>query len=44
MYGDHMNPVVLYPRSAIIMTVKKDQKIEFLNCYTGRNTLKTNLW
>ena len=44
MYGSHMNPVVLYPRSAIIMTVKKGQKIEFLNCYTGRKTLSTNLW
>lgn len=44
MYGDHMNPVVLYPHSAILMSVKKDQKIEFLNCYTGRQTLKTNLW
>ena len=30
MYGTHMNPVILYPRSAIIMTVKKGQKIEFL--------------
>lgn len=44
MYGDHMNPVVIYPHSAILMSVKKDQKIEFLNCYTGRQTLKTNLW
>lgn len=44
MYGSHMNPVVLYPGKAIIMTVKKDAKIEFLNCYTGRKTLKTNLW
>ena len=44
MYGSHMNPVILYPRSAIIMTVKKGQKIEFLNCYTGRQHLHTNLW
>ena len=44
MYGTHMNPVILYPRSAIIMTVKKGQKIEFLNCYTGRQHLHTNLW
>ena len=44
MYGTHMNPVILYPRSAIIMTVKKGQKIEFLNCYTGRQPLHTNLW
>lgn len=44
MYGNHMNPVVLYPHGAIIMSVKKGQKIEFLNCYTGRQTLKTNLW
>ena len=44
MYGEHMNPVVLYPRSAIIMTVGKDQKIEFINCYTGRKHLQTNLW
>lgn len=44
MYATHMNPVILYPRSAIIMTVKKGQKIEFLNCYTGRQHLHTNLW
>ena len=44
MYGTHMHPVILYPRSAIIMTVKKGQKIEFLNCYTGRQHLHTNLW
>ena len=44
MYGNHMNPVALYPHGAIIMSVKKGQKIEFLNCYTGRQTLKTNLW
>lgn len=44
MYGSHMNPVVLYPHGAIIMTVKKGQKIEFLNCYKGRKTLHTNLW
>lgn len=44
MYGTHMNPVIIYPRSAIIMTVKKGQKIEFLNCYTGRQHLHTNLW
>ena len=44
MYGNHMNPVVLYPHGAIIMSVKKGQTIEFLNCYTGRQTLKTNLW
>ncbi|MBP5383310.1 MAG: hypothetical protein J6Y45_08170 [Bacteroidales bacterium] len=43
-YGSHMNPVVLYPRSAIVMTVKKGQKIEFLNCYTGRSHLFTNIW
>ena len=44
MYGNHMNPVVIYPRSAIIMSVGKGQKIEFLNCYTGRKHLQTNLW
>ncbi|MCH5172636.1 MAG: hypothetical protein J1D85_00340 [Bacteroidales bacterium] len=44
MYGSHMNPVVLYPRSSVIMTVKKDQKVEFINCYTGRKHLFTNIW
>lgn len=44
MYGSHMNPVILYPHGAIIMTVKQGKKIEFQNCFTGRQTLKTNLW
>lgn len=43
-YGSHMNPVVLYPHKAIIMTVKQGEKIEFLNCYTGRKHLFTNIW
>ena len=44
MYGSHMNPVVLYPHGAIIMTVKQGQQIEFQNCFIGRATLKTNVW
>ncbi|MBQ3820916.1 MAG: hypothetical protein II809_05560, partial [Bacteroidales bacterium] len=43
-YGSHMNPVVLYPHKAIIMTVKQGEKIEFLNCHTGRKHLFTNIW
>lgn len=44
MYGSHMNPVVLWPHGAIVMTVKQGQEIEFQNCFIGRKTLKMNLW
>lgn len=44
LYGDHMNPVIFYPRSARLVSVKKGKKIEFINCYAGREHLSTNLW
>lgn len=43
-WGSHMNPVIFYPKSSRVITLKKGQKINFLNCYTGRKTLETNLW
>jgi len=43
-WGSHMNPVIFYPHSSRIITLKKGEKINFTNCYTGRKTLVTNLW
>lgn len=44
LYGSHMNPVIFYPHTARIVSVKKGRKINFINCYQGRATLQTKLW
>ncbi|MBQ0080149.1 MAG: hypothetical protein KBS95_01170 [Alistipes sp.] len=44
LYGSHMNPVIFHPHKAILVSIKKGQKINFINCYVGRNTLKVALW
>ncbi|MBR7183754.1 MAG: hypothetical protein IKD41_07180 [Alistipes sp.] len=44
IFGDHMNPVVFYPRKAIRVTVPKGTELDFINCYAGRNTVKTQIW
>lgn len=44
LYGNRMNPVVFYPRSAVRVTVPKGTKVEFIDCMAGRNTVKTEIW
>lgn len=44
LFGDHMNPVIFYPRKAIRVTVKKGTELEFINCLGGRKTVKTQIW
>ena len=44
LYGDHMSPVIFYPHTARIVTVKEGEKINFINCYIGRRNLSVNLW
>lgn len=44
IFGDHMSPVVFYPRKAIRVTVPKGTELDFINCYAGRNTVKTQIW
>lgn len=43
-WGSHMNPVIFYPHSSRIITLKKGEKIKFTNCFIGRKNLETNLW
>ena len=44
LFGDHMNPVVFHPRSAIRVTVPKGTVLEFINCYAGRKCVKKEIW
>ena len=44
LFGDHMNPVVFHPRSAIRVTVPKGTVLEFVNCYAGRKCVKKEIW
>ena len=44
LFGDHMNPVLFRPRSAIRVTVPKGTVLDFTNCYVGRQTLKKEIW
>jgi hypothetical protein len=44
LFGDHMNPVLFRPRSAIRVTIPKGTVLDFTNCYVGRQTLKKEIW
>lgn len=44
LFGDHMNPVIFYPRSAVRVTVPKGTVLDFVNCYAGRQTVKMEIW
>lgn len=44
LFGDHMNPVVFRPHSAIQVTVPKGTVLDFIDCYCGRNTVKKQIW
>lgn len=44
LFGDRMNPVVFRPHTAIRLTVPKGTVLDFINCYTGRKTVKKEIW
>lgn len=44
IFGSHMNPVVFHPRKAVRVTVPKGTTLDFINCYAGRQTVKTEIW
>lgn len=44
LFGDHMNPVIFYPRKAIQVVIKPGTELDFINCLAGRKSVKMKLW
>lgn len=44
LFGEHMSPVVFPARGAVCITVAKGTELDFINCYAGRKTVKTEIW